>query len=379
MNPDRRLPGLGILATLFLVLAMACQGAGDQAGAPAPASPDTAAASASSRDTSNSRAPRIPELRGIHAWMNSEPMTIAELRGKVVLIDFMTYTCINCIRTLPFLKDWNDKYASRGLVIIGVQSPEFEFEKDLDNIREGLTDLGITWPVAVDNDMATWRAYANRYWPHKYLADAEGRLRYDHIGEGGYLETERKIRELLTEAGHDVSDIPLGKDAKSSGYFGPITREIYAGSFRAIGGYLGNPPPRGITGPVVFKDPGKRRDGKFYLHGQWDISEESARLSQPVDDYDPYIAIPYNARSVNVVIQPRGGTSMRVLVTLGTDPVPPSLAGDDITYGEDGLSYLDVKEARMYNLLRGLKVDAAELRLLPRSDDFQVFAYTFGR
>jgi thiol-disulfide isomerase/thioredoxin len=155
MKLDRRLPGLGILAAAFLALAVACQGAGPVAGAPT--------APASSGDTSNSDWPLIPELRGIHAWMNSEPMTIEGLRGKVVLIDFMTYTCINCIRTLPFLKDWNDKYASRGLVIIGVQAPEFEFEKDLDSIREGITDLGITWPVAVDNDMATWRAYANRY------------------------------------------------------------------------------------------------------------------------------------------------------------------------------------------------------------------------
>ena len=372
-----------LFAPALLALALACQGA-PAAAAPPPPSSETAAApapaaAAASRNGADSDAPLIPELRGIHGWLNSEPMTIEELRGKVVLVDFMTYTCINCIRTLPYVKDWNDKYASRGLVILGIQAPEFEFEKDLDNVRVGITDLGVTWPVAVDNDMETWRAYSNRYWPHKYLADAQGRLRYHHIGEGAYLETEQQIRDLLTEAGQDVSDIPLGRDANPSTYMGPITREVYAGSYRAFGEYLGNPPPGGITGVAVYDDPRDRKDGKFYLHGPWDVGEESVRLSEPADDYGPYIAAQFLARSVNVVIQPRNDTPMRVLVTMGKDPVPQIWAGDDVIYGDDGRSYLDIEDARMYSVIRGPSVEQAELRIFPTSDDFQLFTYTFGK
>jgi thiol-disulfide isomerase/thioredoxin len=305
-------------------------------------------------------------------------MRVADLRGKVVLVDFWTYTCVNCLRTLPYLKDWHTKYASRGLVLLGVHSPEFEFEKDLDNVKEAVQRLGVIWPVALDNDMATWRAYANRYWPHKYLADAQGKLRYDHIGEGGYRETEEWIRKLLTEAGHNVSDIPLGKEEPPSGFRGPLTREIYAGAFRAFGDYLGNPAPGLLLGPVEFADPGQRRDGQFYLHGRWQGSQESVRLAESPTEYKPYVAIRYQARSVNAVVQPRNRTAMRVRVTLDEAPVPRALAGDDIRYEADGQSYLDIREPRMYSVIRGPEVETRELRLLPTSEDFQLFAYTFG-
>lgn len=126
---------------------------------------------------------------GVTQWLNSPELTLEELKGKVVLVDFWTYTCINCLRTLPYLRDWNAKYASRGLVIVGVHSPEFQFEHDEDNVREAMIREQVTWPVAMDNDFATWRAYSNRYWPHKFLIDKDGEVRYHHIGEGAYTET----------------------------------------------------------------------------------------------------------------------------------------------------------------------------------------------
>ena len=152
------------------------------------------------------------EFTGIVQWLNSDPLTLEGLRGGVVLIDFWTYSCINCLRTLPFLRDWNEKYSSRGLTIVGVHSPEFAFEKDETNVRQAIIRERVAWPVAMDNDFATWRAYRNRWWPNKFLIDQEGVVRYNHIGEGAYEETERQIRELLEEIGVDLSDITVSTE-----------------------------------------------------------------------------------------------------------------------------------------------------------------------
>ena len=372
---NRALLGVGLVVLAGLLAA--CGGSGDSEEV-SPSAP-SAAAQPSVAPASEDL---IPEIRGIEAWINSEPLTIAELRGKVVLVDFWTYTCVNCIRTLPYLKDWQSKYASRGLVILGAHSPEFEFEKDFDNVLQAVQDLGVTWPVAMDNDFETWRAYQNRFWPHKYLADAQGRLRYDHIGEGAYLETEEEIRKLLTEAGFDVSDIPLGLQepltAGEASAFGPRTREIYAGYQWELGGYLGNPAPGLTGGPVNFEDPGDRQNGQFYLDGSWLVGSQFISLAEPVAEYGPHIAIRYQARSVNVVLNPQGAAPTRVLVTVDEAPVLQLLAGDDIVYDEEGQSYLEVQEARMYSVIRGPERDVRELRLLPISSELQLYAYTFG-
>jgi thiol-disulfide isomerase/thioredoxin len=142
----------------------------------------------------------LPEFRGISAWLNSDPLTIAGLKGSVVLVQFWTFSCINCQRTLPYVTQWHRDYAAQGLTVIGVHTPEFAFERDVDNITEALQKHQITYPVPVDNAFETWRAYQNRYWPHLYLADRQGVLRYDHIGEGAYRETEQMIQRLLAAA-----------------------------------------------------------------------------------------------------------------------------------------------------------------------------------
>src|SRR3989338_3704157 len=142
---------------------------------------------------------RTPELPKGLIWLNSKPLTMAGLQGKVVLVDFWTYSCVNCIRTQSHLNEWHEKYADQGLVIIGVHTPEFEFEKEYENVKAAVEKYGLKYTVVQDNDYATWRAYKNRYWPHKYLIDIDGFIRYDHIGEGAYAETERVIQELLKE------------------------------------------------------------------------------------------------------------------------------------------------------------------------------------
>ncbi|WP_017300398.1 thioredoxin family protein [Nodosilinea nodulosa] len=166
---------------------------------PPPRSSDADAAPANSA-TAAAPAPGgqpMPELRGISQWLNSEPLTIASLRGNVVLLQFWTFSCINCQRTLPSLVGWHQRYADQGLKIIGVHTPEFAYEREVNNIRQALQQHGITYPVPVDNDFQTWRAYDNRYWPHLFLADRNGIMRYDHIGEGAYDTTEQTIRALL--------------------------------------------------------------------------------------------------------------------------------------------------------------------------------------
>nr|WP_315394509.1 thioredoxin family protein [uncultured Duganella sp.] len=159
----------------------------------------TAAAALSGAALTAVAAPVAPEFTGIDKWLNGDPLTMRELRGKVVLVDFWTYTCINCIRTLPYVKGWHEKYKDQGLVVVGVHTPEYPFERSTDNVRAAVKRFGITYPVAQDNQYATWKAYDNQYWPAVYLIDKQGRVVYQHFGEGAYAQTEAKIRSLLAE------------------------------------------------------------------------------------------------------------------------------------------------------------------------------------
>ena len=155
---------------------------------------------------------QAPELTGTGQWINSEPFTLSEQmeKGKVVLVDFWTYTCINCIRTLPYMRDWHEKYADKGLVVLGVHTPEFAFEKVFENVVEAVERFGLKYAIVQDNEFGTWKAFNNRYWPAKYLIDANRTIRYYHFGEGAYDKTEEAIRELLVEAGYDIQEIPVG-------------------------------------------------------------------------------------------------------------------------------------------------------------------------
>ena len=326
----------------------------------------------------------IPEVQGIATWMNSEPLTTAGLRGKVVLVDFWTYSCINCIRTLPHVKEWQDKYASRGLVILGIHTPEFDFEKDRDNVREAIQKHGVTWPVALDNAYATWRAFANRYWPHKFLADSNGRLRYHHIGEGAYLEMEQWIRRLLLEAGTDVSDIPLSSAGDAPTTTLPATRELYAGRAWARGSYLGNMATDGEGAKGLYFDRGLHLDGKFYLSGYWEKDEESVRPAGPGPEGPEgpegpaYVALSFRARNASVGIRPQHAAVFAVVVQLDGKPLPVEMAGDDISYESDGSSVLTVEAPRMYSVVRGLDYGQHELKLITDSPDFNLYTFTFS-
>jgi len=237
------------------------------------------------------------DFTGIKAWINSEPLALADLRGKVVLIDFWTYSCINCIRTLPYLKRWNEKYSKKGLVIVGVHTPEFSFEKKVKNVKEAVNDLNIKYPVAVDSEMETWRAYKNSYWPRKYLLDSQGIIRYDHIGEGGYEETEKKINELLSESGK------ISQEPKKSQIL--LTSELYAGynyARKDLGNKKGLHPEQSLD----YKEPVDIEEDVITLKGKWKSGFDNLRHAE---NKEGEIILKFTAKSVNIVAECRGSNS----------------------------------------------------------------------
>lgn len=231
------------------------------------------------------RAPTAaPEFRGIARWLNSEPLTVADLRGSVVLVDFWTFSCVNCVRTFPFLRALYARYRSAGLRIVGVHSPEFAFEREVANVEGAIRRHGLRYPVAMDNEMETWRAYRNNYWPHVYLIDASGRIRFDHIGEGGEGEIEEHVRALLAEAAALLPD-PVGMRGRAPSR--RLTPEIYAGRERGgLQGSLAN--QEGYRGggvvdyaPVGAREPAELGTGGFFfLEGRWRAEEEFVRAEE---------------------------------------------------------------------------------------------------
>ena len=330
-----------------------------------------------------------PEFQGISNWINSAELSMEELRGQVVLIDFWTYTCVNCIRTIPYLKEWHAKYADKGLTIVGVHTPEFEFEKVTENVVNSVGEYGLGWAIAQDNDFRTWRAYSNRYWPAKYLVDQHGTIQYRHFGEGKYTETEEWIRDLLQEIGADLSDVEVSTDdgptrdprASASDSEARQTREIY-------GGFQRNASSRGLyvfhdqyyEGPnrtLSYSDPGDHQNQFMYLQGLWTNGLESLRHARETESYEDYIALKFAATTVNAVIDPEGDSAFDVQVTIDGRPLSPEEAGPDVVVAE-GRSFFTVTGPRMYEVVSLPEFAIHELNLSSNSDDFALFAFTFG-
>ncbi len=343
--------------------------------------------------------PPAPEINDTgQQWINSEPFLLSDMReeGKVVLIDFWTYTCVNCIRTLPYIKTWHDKYADHGLVILGVHTPEFDFEKVYENVVAATEKFELKHPIVQDNDFNTWNAFRNRYWPAKYLIDHEGRVRYTHFGEGAYDETEMKIREVLTEAGYDVSSIASDSDpgptisnsARAQAAAGEgQTRELYAGYERNYGALMSQQIPPYVLheeyyqapdAEVLYEDPGEHLNHFLYINGLWLNTFESLVHARETEDYEDYLALKFFGTSVNVVMSPESEMAYDVRVVLDDAPVPQDRAGKDIMYDDEGNSYVVVDKSRMYYLVDQPEFGGGELRLASNSDEFEVFAFTFG-
>ena len=327
------------------------------------------------------------ELTGLTGWLNSEPFTIGGqlTQGRVVLIDFWTYTCINCIRTLPFLREWHDKYAEHGLVILGVHRPEFDFEHDRDNVLAAMERMGVVWPVAQDNDSRTWRAFENRFWPAKYLFGPGGRIRYEHFGEGKYRETEEKIRGILTELGRDVSAIPLGSTQPPREPNRGQTRELYGGyarNYRSVqyaaqdAYYLGGDRTYEYEDPADGRD--EREHHKWYVHGLWRNEREAIVHARETSDFEDYLALRFASRSVNVVLNPPPGDPFVVVLEIDGRALTREEAGADVEWDGQGRSVIVVDEPRAYAIVELPAWGDHELKLRANSADFAMFAFTFG-
>jgi cytochrome c biogenesis protein CcdA/thiol-disulfide isomerase/thioredoxin len=309
---------------------------------------------------------RAPQFTGIGRWFNTpggRPVSLSGLRGQVVLVDFWTYTCINCIRTLPYVEAWQRSYHRDGFTVVGVHTPEFPFEKEASNVERAIGEDGLTYPVAQDNDYATWTAYGNQYWPAKYLVDARGRVRFVHFGEGSYEETERAIRSLLVEAGHGS----VGGQAKARAETpdpAVTTPESYLGANRA--GRFANGPIR--PGHHVFGGiaPSELPPDGLAFGGGWEISGSSATAQK-----DASLALSFQARRVFLVMGSSGGPR-QVRVLLDGHPIPDSLAGEDVDGGKAAVS-----AQRLYRLVDLPRVGrhVLSLQLAP---GVAGYAFTFG-
>ena len=411
--------------SLVLALALAACGGGDgtdTSDEPTATPRATATASAASVDTDKAPPPptpvpeptptatpelqaepasreglNAPELVGISSFVNTEPFTLEELRDdKVVLIDFWTYTCVNCIRTLPFIKEWHEKYKDAGLVIVGVHAPEFEFEKLEENVKMAIAEWGIEYPVVMDNDLLTWDAFLNRSWPAKYLIDKDGVIRYTHFGEGEYTETEDEIRAVLAELGGDVAgiehsniqDADFHLDALVQDPMEGLTRELYAGVERNYGALQFGGSPyvlheeyyNGLGREIEYEDTEEEHYNQFiYLQGSWINELEHLRHAQVTEDYEDYILVNFKAAEVNVVLTIGDSDDpydVRVLVN--DEPVKEEQAGLDVRWDDEGNSFITVDEPRMYRVIQLDDFEGHELKLSSKSDQFRVFAYTFG-
>jgi thiol-disulfide isomerase/thioredoxin len=315
----------------------------------------------------------MPSLAGATGWLNSPPLTREALRGKVVLVDFWTYSCINCLRSLPYVKRWYEAYKDHGLVVIGVHAPEFAFERDADNVRRAIGELGIAYPVAIDDDYAIWRGFGNRYWPAHYFVDASGGIRAHHFGEGDYEGSERIIRELLTQAGY--KDLPASSTAPAAAGVeaAPDMEHVQSGET-----YVGYRRADGFRSPGGFADdrpksyalPASLELNQWGLRGRWTDDPEKAVL----DAAPGTIEFRFFARDLHLVLGPAGDKPVRFRVRLDGAP-PGANHGVDTDTEGNGV----IREQRLYQLIRQTSPIAAHTFSIEFLDGgAQAYSFTFG-
>lgn len=326
----------------------------------------------------SSGAPRVegdlPSFDGAVAWLNSDPLTPQALRGKVVMVDFWTYSCINCLRTLPYLRAWQERYKDQGFTIVGVHTPEFAFEKQESNVSRAVRELGIRYPVAIDNDYAIWRAFNNEYWPAHYFIDAQGRVRGHHFGEGGYDESERLIRELLTEAGH--SDLPAPTDVLNGKGVEAAADDINVASPETYVGYdraenFASATRIAQDHAADYASPSGLKLNQWSLSGNWTLGAESATANSSGGK----LSFRFHARDLHLVLGPReDGKAVRFRVTIdGREPA--DARGVDVDAKGNGI----VHEQRLYQLIR--QPDSVQDRTFTiefLDPGVQAYAFTFG-
>ena len=316
----------------------------------------------------------LPSLAGAVEWLNSPPLTPEQLKGKVVLVDFWTYSCINCLRSIPYVRAWAEKYKDQGLVVIGVHAPEFAFEKNIDNVKQAVAKLGIDYPVAIDNDYAIWRAFNNEYWPADYFIDAKGQIRHHFFGEGDYAESEKVIQQLLAEAGKgnmptDIVSVNATGAEAASDAADVKSPETYIGfarseNFASPGGAIGDKPHDYATGDL-------KQLNDWGLSGDWTVGGQSATLNKT----DGAIAFRFHARDLHLVLGPSAdGKPVRFRVTID-GAAPGESHGADVNADGEGV----VTDHRLYQLVRQSgPITDRTFTIQFLDPDVQAYAFTFG-
>jgi len=319
-----------------------------------------------------------PEFPAGRIWLNSRPISIKGSRDKIFLIEFWTYSCVNCLRVLPYLKRWHEKYSQAGLIVIGVHSPEFAFEKEKKNVEEAIRKLGINFPVVLDNDYKIWNLYSNHWWPRKVLVDSKGKIVYDHAGEGGYEETELKIYELLRrdlKLAESLVPPPEPLPQGEGGICYQTTPETYLGYERGrIGeGELVK------NRPADYKMPLDTMVHQWYLAGRWLATPEYVEHSVSTEKYTDSLLLHYQSVSVNCVITPpESGGTPELIVNLNGMNLGKDNAGDDIAIREDGKSVLRISEPRMYSIVKDTALHEGRLKISVKDAGIKFHAFTFG-
>jgi len=320
---------------------------------------------------------RAPEIGRI--WLNSPPLSFRQLRGRVVLVDFWDYTCVNCIRTLPYVQAWHERYRNLGLTVIGVHTPEFTFAQYESNVERGIKEFGLTYPIVIDSNREIWKAFANRYWPTKYLLDKDGYLRYGHFGEGGYAECEQVIQELLREIDPGVMLPALMDPVREEDHAGAVcfrpTGELYLGHAR---GRIGNEGGFQEDQIAEYSFSGSLQENVFYASGRW---ASTAEYFEAVEEGKHVLQLQYEAAGVNLVLASPRGKSAEVVILQDGKPLSRAQATRDTQFrsGVNGgreESFVLVDSARMYFLVdnHGFGQHTLELRC---SAGVAAFAFTF--
>ena len=317
-----------------------------------------------------SQYPVAPNLVGISGYVNTTPDQLkASMKDKVILYDFWTYSCINCIRTFPYLKAWNEKYSDKGLLIIGVHSPEFEFEKDINNVKMAVAKYGLKYPTVLDNDHSTWNAFGNRYWPAEYLTDSLGHIRHTHFGEGSYDETEKVIQQLLDERnqrlGVNVTTDQSLVDIKQHEFAYQETPELYFGyNFASGRDFLGNSEGFQAGQTVTYTLPLGVQQDHFYLEGHWQNLPDSMKLVSQSGK----IVLPYYAKDVHIV----AANKADLQILLDGKPIASSDSGVDV---QNGIAH--ISENRLYTLVSSNAAGQHTLTIMAQPG-FEIYTFTFG-
>jgi len=327
-----------------------------------------------------------PDFAGGRTWLNSPPLSLEkELKGKVVLVDFWEYTCINCIRTLPALKRIYSRYKPYGFEIVGVHAPEFDFAYKPENVAMGTKRQRIPWPVVVDSDFSIWRAYDSNSWPNKFLIDARGIISRQHAGEGGYAELERWIRDEIKKANPKAVfpaswSIPADTDDFNPVRCGPMSEETYVGTARGSrwGGEIANREGFQPGKVVLYSSMPRQVKRGFFAHGLWKNNADDFEHARATTEPKDYIGIRYRGNEVYVVMNLKRGQSARVYVTRDGKPVPAPRRGVDVAADARGRTYIDLREGRMYYAIQGEDRGTHDLRLSPTGPGVAINSFTFG-